>query len=60
MSKAVVLVWFILIGGKPIGMSFNEEQASLYTCQVNVAKLMKINKVFKETGVDLEVYASCE
>ena len=60
MSKAAVLVWFILIGGKPIGMSFREEMSSLLACQVHLAKIMKVNQELIETGVAVEVYASCE
>lgn len=60
MAKTAIVVWFILLAGKPIGMSNSYEVTSMLACEVEVAKLIKINEDLKKTGADVEIYASCE
>lgn len=60
MSKTAIVVWFILLAGKPIGMSNSYEVPSMLACQAEVARLTKVNEDLKKTGADVEIYASCE
>jgi hypothetical protein len=60
MSKAAVLVWFILLVGKPVGMTFEKDFPSITACMQAKQRAEQKAAELRETGVDIEVYTSCE
>ena len=60
MAKSAVLVWFILIAGKPTGMTFEIEMSSMASCVAAESKVQSSINEIRETGVDIEIYTSCE
>lgn len=60
MVKSAVLVWFILLAGKPVGMTFEKDFTSITACMLAASRAHTKAAELKETGVDIEVYTSCE
>lgn len=60
MVKTAVLVWFILIAGKPIGMAFETEMPSITACMQAQNKAQQKAADLRDLGIDIEVYTSCE
>jgi len=60
MVKSAVLVWFILIAGKPTGMTFETKFLSITECTRARAHIELLTNELKETGIDIDVYTSCE
>jgi hypothetical protein len=60
MVKSAVLVWFIILAGKPVGMTFERDFPSITACMQAKERAAKLAVELKETGVDIDVYTSCE
>lgn len=60
MVKSAVLVWFIILAGKPVGMTFETDFISITACMQAKERADKKAIELRETGVDIEVYTSCE
>jgi hypothetical protein len=56
----VYLVWFILVAGKPIGMTFDLAMPNMKDCLDHQIAIQTNVLAIKETGVDIDVYTSCE
>lgn len=56
----IVLVWFIMIAGKPVGMTFEIAMLNMAACVAAEATIHASVNEIKETGVDIEIYTGCE
>jgi len=55
-----VLVWFIMIAGKPVGMTFEIAMPNMAACVAAESTIQSSINEIRETGVDIEIYTSCE
>ena len=55
-----VLVWFIMIAGKPVGMTFEIAMPNMIACVAAESKIHASVAEIKETGVDIDIYTGCE